>query len=762
MANFSVKTKNEANIDKKPRVYFTCHPDDFEKHFSKIWEDIFKTHDCAIYYTADMTEVIPEDERELDLGRQNLFVVPVTFKLLSRPNRAMDEDIPYALQNRIPVLPIMMEPELDAIYSRADRFGELQYLNPNSRDLTEIPYEEKLRKYLNSVLISDDLAWRVRKAFDAYIFLSYRKKDRIYANELMRLIHKNPECRDIAIWFDEFLTPGESFRENIETMLNNSELFTLLVTPQLLEKVVDEHGVERDNYVVSTELPLARRKKETGGTEILAVEMESTDRNALAAINITDYVDSEDEAFRSRLLETLYKDATTKDDSPEHNYLIGLAYLDGIDVEVDRERGLELITAAAEAGLLEAMVELKYLYGILGNYLYECEWAHRIVEYYTERDGLLHLNTIVAMNNVAIALDKAGEAELALKQSNLAYQICDITLEKDDPTFINVKNTLAHVLVKCGRYQDASGYSREVYDFYFEKMGKDDYQTIVALNNYASLCLLQGKYQDAESLFKNVVSQSCRFLSEDDPNAVMMLQNMALSYKKCGKYHRALELYNRAYVISCKNSREYHPNTIIILHNRALVRRDLCDYQNALLESEDAYRLSCEILGEEHPATLVIGVGLATILYMLDKYQESINLLEQTYSRFCNVLNEEHPDTLSALHNLAVAYHRSGDYRKALKHGKKAYRQRCAKIKKEHPDTMATQLNLADTYYAMGEYNKACELFEEVYCQRCRDLGEDHTDTFAARERRDAARRALEECNKASKNPSNLRSKKKK
>ena len=66
------------------------------------------------------------------------------------------------------------------------------------------------------------MAKRVRAAFDAYIFLSYRKKDRKYANELMRLIHSNPECRDIAIWFDEFLTPGESFKENIEKILDRS------------------------------------------------------------------------------------------------------------------------------------------------------------------------------------------------------------------------------------------------------------------------------------------------------------------------------------------------------------------------------------------------------------------------------------------------------------------------------------------------------------------------------------------------------------
>lgn len=73
------------------------------------------------------------------------------------------------------------------------------YNNPNSHDTTEISYEEKLKKFLESVLISDEMAKRVRGAFDAYIFLSYRKKDRRYANELMRIIHAKPEYRDIAI-----------------------------------------------------------------------------------------------------------------------------------------------------------------------------------------------------------------------------------------------------------------------------------------------------------------------------------------------------------------------------------------------------------------------------------------------------------------------------------------------------------------------------------------------------------------------------------
>ena len=76
--------------------------------------------------------------------------------------------------------------------------------------------------------ISDELAQRIRAAFDAYIFLSYRKKDRRYANELMKLIHKNPECRDIAVWYDEFLPPGDSFKQSIEKILKDSILILSL------------------------------------------------------------------------------------------------------------------------------------------------------------------------------------------------------------------------------------------------------------------------------------------------------------------------------------------------------------------------------------------------------------------------------------------------------------------------------------------------------------------------------------------------------
>lgn len=177
MAVLKYRTKNEVNLKEKPRIYFTCHPSDFDKSFNKICKDIFKTQDCIIYYKEDMAVSIPEQDRDIDIGRNNLIVVPVTFKLLTTPNYAMDEELAYAFSEHIPVLPIMMESGIDQFYAQPDKFGELQYLNPYSNDATEISYESKLKRFLESVLISNELARRVRAAFDAYIFLSYRKKD---------------------------------------------------------------------------------------------------------------------------------------------------------------------------------------------------------------------------------------------------------------------------------------------------------------------------------------------------------------------------------------------------------------------------------------------------------------------------------------------------------------------------------------------------------------------------------------------------------
>lgn len=85
----------------------------------------------------------------------------------------------------------------------------------------------------------------------------------------MRLIHKNKFCRDIAIWYDEFLKPGENFNDSIKEALQKSNLFVLAVTPNL---------VNETNYIMTTEYPMAQQE----GKPILPVELVTTDHKELA------------------------------------------------------------------------------------------------------------------------------------------------------------------------------------------------------------------------------------------------------------------------------------------------------------------------------------------------------------------------------------------------------------------------------------------------------------------------------------------------
>lgn len=41
----------------KPKVFFVCHPSDFESTFSAISDDILMAEDCAIYYNDRFSEV---------------------------------------------------------------------------------------------------------------------------------------------------------------------------------------------------------------------------------------------------------------------------------------------------------------------------------------------------------------------------------------------------------------------------------------------------------------------------------------------------------------------------------------------------------------------------------------------------------------------------------------------------------------------------------------------------------------------------------
>ena len=644
MAEFRIKTKNEANIKDKPRVYFTCHPLDFDAHFDRICADILAAQDCAIFYTEDMAEPLSEENITLDLHRMNLVVVPVTFRLLSTDNRAMTVDIPYAMEHGIPVLPLMMESGIVEIYSRPDKFGERQFITPDSHEASEIAYEKKLRDYLGSVLTSDEVAQRVRAAFDAYIFLSYRKKDRVLANELMKLIHENPKYRDIAIWYDEFLSPGESFRDNITRALKDSKIFALLVTPSLLET---------PNFVMDEEYPAARES----GKPILPVEMTETDKDELSQKyeQIPEAVPAEDnEALYSSLADMLVGIAIAENDNdPEHNYLIGLAYLHGIDVEVDRERGMELITAAAEADYLDAMDRLYEIYQVKGNFRQCLYWSKRLYDYNLKVHGPDYTETVINLINIAYSYAELEDYQSAIKYNELACGASERVFGETHNFTLIAKGNLAVSYLSVEMFDKALNILEEVCRIRCEINGEEDKDTIIALGNLAGL------YCDLEDdrglpLLERVYELSRRTLGEEHHETLLSLYNLA-DYLAANNIDGAYEMQKKAYHTMCKVLGEEHPDTLKAMLSLALTESDLGKSEEAIRLFERGRELSLSILGENNHTTRSFICYLAMEYKTVGNGELCIRYLTELYDICLRTLGPDHEDTRMAELDLNIA-----------------------------------------------------------------------------------------------------------
>ncbi len=431
MAVLKYKTRGNSSPNGKAKIFFCCHPADRSLYLDIVSSEILDKANCAVYYLDEGEEA--DSSLDFSLKQMNLFAVPVTYRLLTESDEETDRQLDLARQSNIPILPLLQEPGLDPFF--AAKFGNLQYLDKFNTDSTAIPYEEKLKNFMSAVIFGDELAEKVRSAFDAYIFLSYRKKDREYAQKLMELIHENDFARDVAVWYDEFLTPGEDFNELISAALEKSSLFVLTVTPNVVNEI---------NYIMNIEYPMAREQ----GKPVAPVEMAETDTEELKKKyeGIPDPVPGNDKISLAELLkEKLSAVKISVSEDPNHLFFIGLAYLSGIDVEKNSERAVELLKKAADGGVDEAYEKLRDIYyygdGVQQDYKEGLKWEKALGDKFgksaenSRSDSELYelLKLRMRYGRLAYEAKQFEEARWAFEVSYDAAKMLAFTSASDNP-----------------------------------------------------------------------------------------------------------------------------------------------------------------------------------------------------------------------------------------------------------------------------------------------------------------------------------------
>ena len=721
MIELKHKTRGNSETSGKPRVYFTCHPDNFEHAFGILSEDILQFSNCSIWYDPAPGEPYDEEELEAILNEMQLVVIAVTSVFLHEENRARLVELPLALKNHIPVLPIMMEDRLG--YEFSNTCAKIQVVRRYDPDRTATPYEEVLERFLRSVLVGDELAEKVRNAFDAYVFLSYRKKDRAHAQRLMRMIHGNKEFRDIAIWYDEFLVPGEGFNEAIKDAFEKSSLFAMAVTPHLGEK---------GNYVMRVEYKMAmERSAKTDDFAVVPVELyrdEDKKDGKDWRLDTQDLVrhdefkynvisDLKDEHSRADVNQTfidaLERIAKKKNDgSAQHRFFIGLAYLTGIDVEKDSVTALELLTSAAmdERPCPEATAKLADMYrngdGVKADQEEAVRWQEMLsqqylAEYEKNHDpdehkgwGTLYFRALCKLSDMQKEIN--GKMDDAVGSVQKALAFCDaleeeVGIREQSRDKALILNRLGSLYREKSRYDDASDCYKKACRIY-EKLAAEittdraRRDLSIAYERLGDLCRdrkdlagAEGYYNRTKAIREKLYHAALDGHARRDYSAVLTkLGNVRKSEKN---YDEAMRFYEEALDLDLISANEMKTPQAWDDYGVSLTKTaDIHKARGAYPQASEGYRNARDIFRKYMEKTdsrsyMDHYAGSCDKLASIMKRQERAGEAEQLYRESVDYRRQlyEASGTYKDAHNYAAALYNTALYLKDADMMKEAY-----------------------------------------------------------------------------------------
>lgn len=345
------------DIRGRDRIFFGTLYGSELKYLSDLANDIWSVRPSAVIFYANPSALNEDTAHEFfdSLKEMNLVVIPYTRLHIEHIKGSGDFFPDFCSDNHIPCIPILLEPGLsDEFYEVG---GEIQYIDKfAAKDPTTGSYSDKLKDYFNSILCPEEDRDSIDDAFDSRIFLSYRKKDRKQAQKIMSLIHSDEKNLPMSIWYDEYLVPGENFNEGISDALKNSDIFTLVITPNL---------VNEDNYVQRIEYPMAQQENKP----IIPIVAEKTDNEELLKkyTGLPDAVSADDSEALSQKLHSVSVKSAEKErpEGNRKNCLLGMAYKNGLGVEKNPEIALRLLEKAAKNSSIEAtrIIADMYQYG---------------------------------------------------------------------------------------------------------------------------------------------------------------------------------------------------------------------------------------------------------------------------------------------------------------------------------------------------------------------------------------------------------------
>ena len=341
------RTKGNAPVKGKQYIFLHAAKEDRELR-EKVTEMILSSQSGDRYavFFQEGPAVFELDFRSAELSPMALYLPLVTAAYLRQCPESFRFD--SILLAGVSVLPVI--DHADRMPAFNSRFDGTHAVTLSMKD-PAMEIEKQLDRMLINAELYDEI---IRDAFTRLLFISYRKKDREQIIRIMKAVHSTRWASAAAFWFDDYLVPGVDFAAGISQALRDSDAVIMAVTPNL--PALNDAG--KKNYVCTEEYPEAVNLEK----KIIPIEAVPTDRESLDGMfeDFPECIPIDDTEGIGAQLDILGGQEPQPD--PYTSYLRAMAYLNGIRVEKDLSRALDMLKECAEAGVPEASFQLSCMY----------------------------------------------------------------------------------------------------------------------------------------------------------------------------------------------------------------------------------------------------------------------------------------------------------------------------------------------------------------------------------------------------------------
>lgn len=376
-------------------------------------------------------------------------------------------------------------------------------------------------------------------------------------------------------------------------------------------------------------------------------------------------------------------------------------------------------------------------YHALGLYREAISLRAKVRDYHLATSGSEHLDTLSAMENLAISHNHAGRWNEAIE---LQEEILKLHRKLNGPEHggtIGAMNALAQSYSNAGRRDEALKLREDMLALGLKVFGPEHGANLAAINKLAQSYAQAGQRDKALQMLEELQALHRKVSGPEHGSSLVAMSTLAQFYFTDGRRDEALQLREEALALGRKVIGPEHPDTLIAMNDLAFSYHQVGRKEEALKLREDVLNLRRKVSGPEHPQTLVAMYNLANSYADADRLSKALKLREEGLALRSKVLGPEHPETLWAMHELVYKHtlsaHRIGELTETVLENA---RNILAKPDSEwsaddHQRGLRYSLSrLAIIHRTAGRLDEVCGLQEQHLTVARKILGPEHAETL--------------------------------